>query len=107
MDFTLDFDSLSQRCHRVLQVLLLLVILLTDVRVDVSILCLLVLNVSVEEFVDSYLELLMVIDVVGGPEDGILEAIDELLIPADDILLLANHALNQFLSGTQILHHEP
>ena len=48
----------------------------------------------------------MVIDVVGGPKDGILEAIDELLIPADDILLLANHALNQFLSGTQVLHHE-
>ena len=54
MNLTLNLDSLLQRGHRVLQELLLLVVLLSNVRVDVAILGLLVLDVCVEDFVDGY-----------------------------------------------------
>ena len=105
VDLAFDFNSLPHGSHRVLQVLPLLVVLLPDVRVDVAVLGLLVLDVSVEELVNSDFELLVVIDVVGCPEDSVLESIDELLVKTDDVLVLADHALEKLLSTAQVLDH--
>ena len=107
MDFTLNLDSLLQGCHGVFQELLLLVVLFPNVRIDVTILGLLVLDVGVQVLLHSHFKLLVVINVLDCPEYCILEPIDILFIASNDVLALSDQQLDLLLSASQILHHVP
>ena len=62
--------------HGIVEILLLVVVLLSDIGVYFNILSLLVLDVLVETVVDDALELFVIIDVLDHPVDSVLEATD-------------------------------
>ena len=62
--------------HGIVEILLLVVVLLSDIGVYFNVLSLLVLDVLVETVVDDALELFVIIDVLDHPVDSVLEATD-------------------------------
>ena len=74
MDLRVPRQLLPQRVHRVLQVLLLVLVLLLDVRVDLDCLNVLVLHVFLEKMGNGILQLQRVADLVNCAVDRILEA---------------------------------
>ena len=62
--------------HGIVEILLLVFVLLSDIGVYFNVLSLLVLDVLVETVVDDALELFVIIDVLDHPVDSVLEATD-------------------------------
>ena len=91
--------------HRILKELSLVFVLLLDVRVDVSVLCLLMFDKIEETLVDSDLELLMVICVLDHLVDGILHIVDEGIVVADDVAIRCDCFGDEGLADAQVLNH--
>ena len=62
--------------HGIVEILLLVFVLLSDIGVYFNVLSLLVLDVLIETVVDDALELFVIIDVLDHPVDSVLEATD-------------------------------
>ena len=62
--------------HGIVEILLLVFVLLSDIGVYFNVLSLLILDVLVETVVDDALELFVIIDVLDHPVDSVLEATD-------------------------------
>lgn len=83
----------------------MVLVLLLDVRVDVSILCLLMFDKIEETLVDSDLELLMVICVLNHLVDGILHIVDECVVVANDVTIGCDCFGDEGLADAQVLNH--
>ena len=92
--------------HRIIQELFLVVILLLDVRVDVTILCLLILNKTEKTLVYSNLQLLMIICVLDHLVDGIFEVVNGRVIVPNDVSVCLDRLLDNALLLPQFFNHK-
>ena len=83
----------------------MVLILLLDVRVNVSVLCLLMFDKIEETLVDSDLELLMVICVLDHLVDGILHIVDKGIVVADDVTIGCDCFGDESLADAQVFNH--
>ena len=106
MDLALDFKTLLERVHGILEELLLVLVFLLNVRVHVAVLCLLVGDEAEETLVDGDLQLLMVVRVLHNLVDCVFEIVNECVVVADDVAIRRNGLCNKGLSDTKVLDHE-
>ena len=77
-----------------------------DVGINVSVLCLLMLDKVEETLVDSDLELLMVICVLDHLVDSILHIVDEGIVVANDVTVGCDCFGDESLADAQVLNHD-
>ncbi len=106
VDLTFNLETLFERVHRVLQILFLVFVLLLNVLVDILIASLLVFDESVEQFIDSHFQLLVIIDARDHLEYCILEILDNLVVVSDNVRICSNSFEDARLSDAQVFHHE-
>ena len=106
VNLTLNFETLLERVHRVLEELPLVLVLLLDVRIDVSIFGLLVLDEPEQAVVHRDLQLLVIVCVLHHLVDGILEAVDVGVVVAHDVAVRHDGFLDDALTHAQVLNHE-
>ena len=83
----------------------MVVVLLLDVGVDVSILCLLILDETEKTLVYSNLQLLVIIRVLNHLVDGIFEVVDVRIIVSNNVSVCLDRFLNDTLLLSQIFNH--
>ena len=105
VDLIFDFDSLLQRVHGVLEELALVFVLLLDVRVNLTVLRLLVLDEVEETSVDGNLQLLVIIGVLDDLVDGVFELVDVVVVVPDDVAVRLDRLLDDTLSQPEIFNH--
>ena len=106
VNLALNFESLLEGRHRVLQELLLVLVLLLDVRLHIAVLRPLVLDERVQTLVQLALQLGVVIGVLHDLVYSVLEIVDVSLVVADCISVCGNCFGNQGLPHTEVLDHE-
>jgi len=92
--------------HRVLEELALILVLLLDVGVDVTILCLLVFDEFEERLVDGDLQLLVVVRVLDHLVNSVLKVADDRIVVPNNIPVGLNGFLDEALAHTEVLNHE-
>jgi len=105
MDLLLFLKSLLKRVLGVVQVPLLILVLLLDIRINFSILHWLRSDVRVKVLIDNSLQLIEVIDVLDNPVNGILEALDENVVGSNLCSVLFDQILHVLLSGSELIHN--
>jgi len=105
MDLLLFLKSLLKRVLGVVQVPLLILVLLLDIRINFSILHWLRSDVRVKVLIDNSLQLIEVIDVLDNPVNGILEALDEDIVGSNLCSVLFDQILHVLLSGSELIHN--
>lgn len=103
MDLLLFLKSLLEGVLRVVQVSLLILVLLLDIRVDFSILHRLRSYVWIKVLIDHSLQLVEVIDVLDNPVNGILEALDEDVVGSNLCSILLDKVLHMLLSCSELI----
>ena len=105
MDLLLFLKSLLKRVLGVVQVPLLILVLLLNIRINFSILHWLRSDVRVKVLIDNSLQLVEVIDVLDNPVNGILEALDEDIVGSNLCSVLFDQILHVLLSGSELIHN--
>lgn len=106
MNLALDLEAFLKRVHGVFEEFLLVLVLLFDARIDIAVLCFLVLNEAKETLVNCDLQLLVIVCVLHDLVDSILEIVDVCVIVADDVPVGCNGLRNQSLPHAKIFDHK-
>ena len=98
VDLIFDLETFLQGVHRILQELSLVIILLLDVRIDITILGFLILDEVKETLVHSNFQLLVIISVLNDLVNSVFEGVDIGVVSSNDVSVLLNGSLDNTLA---------
>jgi hypothetical protein len=105
VNLLLFLESLLKTSLRIFKISSLILILLLDIWINFDILHLLVLDIRIEVLVDSPFKLVKVINILNNPVNGILEALNEVIILSNLGFVFLNEFSHMLLSGSEIINN--
>ena len=105
MDLAFNLKALLQRVDGVFKELFLILVLLLDVWIDVSIFATAVFNILIQTFLDSKLQLLVIVCVLHDLVHRVLQAVDPISVIADNVPVSCNSFGDKSLAHTQVFNH--
>lgn len=104
VDLAFHFESLLDRRHRVVQVLLLVIVLGLNVLVKLHVLHLLIFDVLVERAGNRAFQLVVIVDVLNYIVDSVFETLYGCFVVANCVSVLLDYVLHLDLLGSQIVN---
>jgi hypothetical protein len=105
VNLLLFLESLLKTSLGILEISSLVLVLLLDIWINFNVLHLLILDIRIEIFVDSPLELVKVVNVLNNPVDGILEALNKVIVLSNLGFVLLDEFSHVLLSGSEIVNN--